>query len=239
MLIHNYREKMINHIYFIVHQENEPERYSSILNIIEKNGLTNYTISKQLWADDITKEMYQDSCKSNRALLFYCGSNSKRILSNGEVSLFLNHMSYLKQIRDNYTDGYFIIFESDVLFHDDFKVKLEKVLELAEKNDDWDIINIGSGNGYDLPGKWNRDNKILPGLNLYKEARNRGTDGIIWKYSAICKFVDYVQDIDAPIDAKMDFFSEFDGGFNIYWAHPALVYQGSVCGKFKSYLRTY
>jgi GR25 family glycosyltransferase involved in LPS biosynthesis len=218
---------MIQNIYFIVHKEKEPERYKSILNIIDKFGFKNYSILKQLWASDITYDMRRNLCKTNRTSLLHGRIHP---LSNGEISLFLNYISCLKEIRETYTDGYFIIFESDILLNSNFNAELEKVLELAKNNNDWDIINIGSGQ-QEVP------ENIIPGLHLYKAKRNRCAEGIIWKYSAVCKFLDYVKDIDGPIDTKMDVFCEFDGGFNIYWAHPPLVYQGSKCGVFQSYLR--
>ena len=219
----------ITQIYFIVHPQYEVNRYNSILEAIKKLNIQNYTISnKLLWSNDITASLRSTLCKSNYSMSLH---NRYHPLSNGEISLFMNHMLYLNEIRSNYKDGLFIIFESDVLFEDNFNEKLETVLKLSQ-NIDWDIINLGKGGGH-LPA----DSVILPELNLYKSKINRCAEGIIWNYSGICKFLDYVTDIDCPFDTKMDVFSEYEGKFNIYLAHPPLVYQGSMCGLFKSFLR--
>ena len=214
---------MIKQYYIIVNQDNEPERYESILNIIKTYNIKDYTIKKQLWANDITDDQYNEIAKYNRAMKFH---GRELPLTKSEISLFMNHISYLKEIKETYNEGYFIIFESDVLLYDDFNKKLEQIIELS-KEVDFDIINMGTGGG-EIP------TIIMPNLSLYKERRNKCTEAIIWSYKGVCKFLEYVKEIDAPIDTKIDVFSAFDGGFNIYWAHPPLAYQGSLSGIFKS-----
>ena len=105
--------------------------------------------------------------------------------------------------------------------------KLQKVLEISKEFTDIDIINIGTGC---------EKHNFSKNMTLHKEKRNRCMEGIIWTYHGICKFLYYFEkenDIDAPIDTKIDVLSEYIVGFNIYWANPSLVYQGSICGIFK------
>ena len=74
------------------------------------------------------------------------GQNMKdKPLTNGEISLFLNHIECLKKIRKEYSYGNFIIFESDVLFRDIFNVNIRTVLNQIPNINNWDIINIGDG----------------------------------------------------------------------------------------------
>jgi hypothetical protein len=216
---------MINQYYFIVNIDYEPERYDSIISAINTLKLKNYTIKKGQWANEISDEYYNEIANYKDHMKIFDRDFS---LSKAEISLFINYMSCLNDIRNNYTDGYFVIFESDAIFNDNFNENLETVIKLAE-NIDYDIINIGDGTSP-------KPENIKPGLNLYKQKRNKGSDAILWKYSAVCKFIDYVKIIDFPIDSKIDVYSEFDGGFNIYWAHPSLVYQGSFNGIFKSHI---
>jgi GR25 family glycosyltransferase involved in LPS biosynthesis len=224
---------MISHTYFIIHPEHEPDRFTSIKTSIKSLSLTDYTIFTHTWGTDITPAIRAELCKTDISMKYHDRSMKTNPLSNGEISLFLNHIECLKLIRSSYKEGLFLIFESDVLFHADFIKKLQGVITL-ESMIDWDIINIGEGNGSDKPR-----GPINPYLYLYAEKRNRCTEGLLWNYKSICKFLDYYEstvDIDGPFDTKIDFFSEYIGSFNIYWAHPALVYQGSIRKIFKSHL---
>lgn len=226
---------MIDHIFFLVNPKYEPERYKSIIEIIKTHKLTNYTIFTHTWGCDITETIRSSCTKTDTSMRFHGRTMDKSPLSNGEISLFLNHIACLRNIRKFFTDGLFLLFESDVLLNDNFNENLEKVIKMS-KNYAWDIINIGEGNAVDLP----KSRPIENSLQLYNEKRNRCTEGILWNYKAIVKFLDYYEktcDIDGPIDTKMDVFSEFVGGFDIYWAHPPLVYQGSVRNVFRSLLR--
>ena len=226
---------MITGIYFLVNPEYEPDRHASICNIIDSEKLPNVTLFTHLWGCDITPEMRKEHVKSDTSMRYHGRNMIHNPLSNGEISLFLNHIECLRSIRSTHRDGTFILFESDVLIYSNFWENLEQVLALGESVD-WDIINIGEGNGNDVP----KSEPIRPYLHLYKEERNRCTEGIVWSYKGICKFLEYYEetlDIDCPFDTKMDVLSEVYGKFNIYWSHPPLVYQGSVRRIFPSYLR--
>ena len=218
---------MIKHTYFICNPEKEPERYHSIVKQINEINMTEYTFSCFFWGNDITPEIRKQWCKSDISMKYHGRNMTSCPLNNGEISLFLNHIYCLKEIRKKYTKGNFCIFESDVIFNDFYNTKLQKVLEISKEFTDIDIINIGTGC---------EKHNFSKNMTLHKEKRNRCMEGIIWTYHGICKFLDYFEkenDIDAPIDTKIDVLSEYIVGFNIYWANPSLVYQGSICGIFK------
>ena len=226
---------MANHTYFLVNPKYEHERYLSILNAIKGQKILNYTIFTHTWGCDITESMRSTLVKSDTSMRYHGRTMDKHPMTNGEISLFLNHIECLKSIRDSFDSGIFLLFESDVLFNDNFESNINKVIEMSQECE-WAIINIGDGNSVDLP----KSRHIANSLELYKEKRNRCTEAILWNYKGIVKFLDYYEktcDIDGPIDTKMDVFSEFVGGFDIYWAHPPLVYQGSVRNVFRSLLR--
>jgi GR25 family glycosyltransferase involved in LPS biosynthesis len=225
---------MIKHTYFICNQEKEPERYHSILKQINEINMTDYTFSCFIWGNDITPEIREQWCKSDTTMKYHGRDMISCPLTNGEISLFLNHIYCLKEIRKIYNEGCFCIFESDVLFKPSYNINLQKVLEISKEYTDIDIINIGTGCGgkYSIP----KSKPVCNYLTLYKEKKNKCIEGIIWTYHGICKFLDYFEkenDIDGPIDTKIDVLSEFIGGFNIYWANPPLVNQGSITGLFK------
>jgi hypothetical protein len=225
---------MITHNYFLCNKDKEPYRYESLVQQIKNLALENYTFFTYIWGDEITPDIRSKWTKQETPM-------QNKPLNNGEISLFLNHIECLRLIRSSYTSGLFCIFESDALFYPSYSKNLEKVLELAKDKDDIDIINIGAGHfreghSRDAP----KSAPIKHELSLYKEQINRCSESIVWTYSGICNFLDYFDKtsyIDVAIDNKMDNYSNCKGAFNIYWAHPPLVYQGSVTNKFKSFLR--
>jgi GR25 family glycosyltransferase involved in LPS biosynthesis len=227
---------MITHNYFLCNKDKEPDRYQSLVEQIKELGLENYSFFTYIWGDEITPEIRSKWAKTDTTMRYHGRNMNDKPLSDGEISLFLTHIECLRSIRASYTSGLFCIFESDALFYPSYSKKLERVIELTKDKNDIDIINIGSGNGRDKP----KSQPINTILSLYKEKINRGTDAIIWTYKGVCNFLDYfdkTSDIDGPIDTKMDVYSEYIGGFNIHWAHPPLVYQGSISGKFKQSIR--
>lgn len=226
---------MITHTYFLCNKEKEQDRYNFIVKQTKELNINNYTVFTHIWGDEITPELYTKWVKTDNSMKYHNRSMITNPLKNGDVSVVLNYIECLKQIRDNYKSGYFLLCESDIVFKNDFNNNINIVFNLINQKNDIDIINIGAGNGMDLP----KSETIKPVLSLYKEKINRCCEGVIWTYNGVCKFLEYFEkksDIDGPIDTIMDVYSEYVGGFNIYWAHPPLVYQGSVSGIFKSWL---
>jgi GR25 family glycosyltransferase involved in LPS biosynthesis len=226
---------MLRHIYFICNKEEENDRFVSLMNQINNLNIENYSIFHHIWKTQITPEFREKWVKTDTTMKYHGRNMLTNPLTNGEISLFLNHIECLREIRKNYKDGYFCIFESDAIFSENFNDNLIKVLDIAKEKSDVDIINIGCGSN-----QTPKSQPLKNELSLYLEKINKCTEGIIWTYKGVCNFLDYfdkTSDIDGPIDTKMDVYSEYIGGFNIYWAHPPLLYQGSLTGTFNTTVR--
>ena len=236
---------MLKHIYFLCNKKNEYERYDYIIKQILQINLEKFSIFSYCWGNQITEDVKTKYCKTDNSMKMYPHNRNKKIkpLSNAEISLFINHIKCLKKIREKYSNGYFIIFESDVIFENNFNKKLKNLLLSVKQIKDWDIINIGEGCRKYMKKYlgYPKQNPIVINNNIfYKENINSCTEGLLWNYKAICKFLNYFEkeeDICGPIDAKIDYFSGNIEEFNIYWCEPPLVYQGSMTGKFKSFLQ--
>ena len=61
----------------------------------------------------------------------------RKPLSNGEISLFLNHIKCLESIKMNFDKGNFLILESDALFTKNFKIDLQKIIDNASFINEW------------------------------------------------------------------------------------------------------
>ena len=234
-----------SHIFFICDKQNEPERHADLCKQILDTELPKekYDFFTHIWGNQITNEIRQQYCKSDFSMQLHNRNMITKPLSNGEISLFLNHIECLRKIRKEYSNGLFFIFESDVIFCKDFENCLNNVCKEVSCIDDWDVINVGEGIRETSYAKSLGYPKSPPITNniftFHNEDRQSCTEGILWNYDSICKFLTYFElneDIDSPFDTKMDVYS-YLGEFKIYWAYPTLVKQGSICGLYKSLLR--
>lgn len=231
----------ITKIYIIVNKKNEEARYDNLIKQLQIHNIKNYEFIDHTWGSEITEEIRNEYVKSDFSMRRHGRSMKEKPLSNGEISLFLNHIECLTNIKNKFDDGIFLILESDALFTDNFNMNLQEVIQNSACINDWDIINIGAGQKKYMASLGYPKTKAInvKSTNFYKENINRCTEALIWNYAAVEKFLTTFytnKDIDGPIDTKLDVFSSTND-FNIYWCNPELVYQGSIFNVFKSHLR--
>lgn len=228
-------------IYIIANKDNELNRYNNIIKQLNDFNITNYEVIDSIWGTEITEDIRKEYAKSDYSMRFHGRNMVDKPLSNGEISLFLNHIKCLESIKMNFDKGNFLILESDALFTKNFKIDLQKIIDNASFINDWDIINIGAGQQKYMKSLGYPKTKeiVINDTNFYKENINRCSEALIWNYSSVKKFLSYFnlkKDIDGPIDTKLDVFSS-TGNFNIYWCNPEIVYQGSILNVYDSHLR--
>tara|TARA_X000000368_G_scaffold390004_1_gene352890 strand:+ start:135 stop:854 length:720 start_codon:yes stop_codon:yes gene_type:complete len=232
--------------FVIISKRNETERYKFFLTQVINNKLydfLNIHYFNHCWKTDITSEIREKYCKSDWTMKKHGRNMKDKPLTNGEISLFLNWIFCLKQIRETYREGNFLILESDAIFANNFNEQnISKILKDINLIENLDILNIGEGvpNYFKKFGYPKTKPITINDTNYYKENLNRCTEAIIWKYKSICKFLDYFEkknDIDGPIDTKMDVLSAFVGGFNIFWPKDYLIRQGSNLKLYNSTIR--
>jgi hypothetical protein len=164
-------------------------------------------------------------------------NNSKYLISNikkislREVSIFLNFYIIMKRILGYYRSGIFIIFESDVIFKENFN-SLHKIISSINL-DEFDCISFGSGCGVELEST---------NTKLYKMNKTRCMDSMIFSYTGIQKFVTYIESkifnssagLDNPIDFFMNEYLLNESTFNMFWTAPSFTVQGSQNGVYDS-----
>lgn len=230
-------------IFFICDKQNEADRHANLCKQLLDTQLSidKYEIFTHIWGTQITNEIRSKFCKSDFSMRLHNRNMITKPLTNGEISLFLNHIECLRKIRKEYNSGLFFIFESDVILCKNFKNYLNKICEEISCIDDWDVINVGEGTrnylkSFNYPKSLPIKNNIF---TFHNEDIHSCTEGILWNYDSICKFLSYfelIEDIDSPFDTKMDVYS-YLGEFKIYWAYPTLVNQGSINGLYNSLVR--
>ena len=227
--------------FVIISKTNEPERYKNFLKQVDNNGLQNFlkiNYFNYCWKSDITPEIRGKYCKSDWTMKKHGRNMKDKPLTNGEISLFLNYIECLKMIRKKYEKGIFLLIESDTIFKNNFdKKNIIKIMNDVNTIEDLDILNIGTGvEKYFMLRGYPRTQPIIINQNIYyKENLNKGMEGVIWTYKSICKFLKYFEeknDIDGPIDTKIDVLSQHLNKFNIYWSESPLLFGGSTDNKY-------
>lgn len=231
---------MIN-IFIICNKSKENDRIQNIENQIKNldNNIFNINFYNFIWFDEIDENIVNKYCKTDNSMKYHGREKNIKPLTKGEISLVLNNINCLKYIKDNFNNGNFIILESDFLFINNFDKNIIKLMNYINNIDNWDIINIGTGFRSEMEHEIRKSDCIIfENIKFYKEIKNCCTEGIIWNYNSINKFLNYFnieEDINGPWDTMLDLLSIYiNNSWNIYWSEPAFVSQGSILGMFNS-----
>lgn len=253
---------LINRIFIVSSPVFESDNYERLNVMFSNLGLEPYNLEFicPTYKQTITPDIMNKYVTNNDIINNYRSCKMKC----SEVSLMLNYKAILEHIHKNYSDGLFLIFESDVL------VKYDKINEFNnficdtyQKKNDWDLIHFGS----DLDDTYQnymqkpyvacnlpfRNYSYLPHLpqefvkddlsnenNKYRLVRKfhtRCTDSFLWNYSGICKFLKYMNinpNYNIPFDYYMVQYLENNTDFKLYWSFDTFFIQGSNHGFIRS-----
>lgn len=146
-------------------------------------------------------------------------------LSRGVVSCALNHILTYEKVIKNEND-YAIIFEDDVFFLGDFKLKLLKIWPEIVALEKGFIISL-ENTPLTLPSFW----QAKRGKYLYRASRGRMAAAYIVDYKAAEIMLNDLK--NSKCDTALDWWHNIlvnKGLIKMYWAHPPLVEQGSHNG---------
>lgn len=241
--------KLITKTFFISSPEFEPQRYERLNYSFGTLGFKKYNMEFicPTYKHNITNETMNKYVKDN--IVKKCRHIG---MKKSEISLFLNYKAVLEHIYKNYSDGIFLIFESDVLIINDSINNLEEFINIMHgKRNDWDLIHIGrdgDNNGYfdkpycdgplpyrekvyDLPESYIEDiTTDGDKFRLVRKYHTRCCDSFLWNYKGIVKFLHYMNNnnyYDAPFDYYMINFFENVRDFKHYWSLDTFFIQGS------------
>ena len=121
--------------------------------------------------------------------------HKKRVMY-GEIGCYMSHMNILEKIANSDYDGWTIIFEDDLVLHDNFKNELKNILENTNNEDEnIDMIYLGSLNQNDC-------NQGVYKNNLCYIDNPWGTHAYMVNKRSAQKIYDLIQFIDREIDIK-------------------------------------
>jgi len=205
---------------FVLHYSKLVERKENILKQFNKYNITNYEFIELFDVEKI---------KNNYHLKF-------QKISIGSVSLLLKHIYAYKQIIDNYDEA--LILEDDIILCDDFMNKLN--LYLTQLPKDYDMLFLGDGCDLHIP-----NNQLVKDIYIYKKCHyptiwggngvSRCSDSYIVNKKCAIQLYEYFnlnKIINLPIDWWINESSSYNN-FNVYWAEPTIITQGSRNGVFQ------
>ena len=214
---------------FVLHYTKLVDRKKHILSQFEKHNIIDYEFIEKFDKDEITEE---DSC-----IFVKDYSNYK-----STMSLHLKHNFVYKEIANKYDCA--LILEDDVILSDNFKDILDKYI--TQLPEDYDMLFIGDGNHFHI-----EPNKINPDKNIYEKSlyptqyscegygASRCADSYLINKKCAIKLCEYINNLNSKIQLTLDCWLDIaarDNNFNVYWAEPTIVTQGTQTGLFKTSL---
>ena len=207
---------------FVLHCSKLVERKKHIIEQFKKNSIVDYEFIEKYDANKITEEesdLFIDTYKKPT------------------MSLHLKHFYVYKEIAEKYESG--LIFEDDVILCEDFMTFLQ--LYLSELNQ-YDMLFIGSCCNLRID-----KDRINPNQHIYRKSlypsslegdgASRCCDSYIVTNKCAKKLCEYISNRINKISKPVDYWlndAARDNQFEVFWAEPPIVIQGSECGLFHS-----
>jgi hypothetical protein len=214
---------MIDIIYIIVSSEFEKDR----LNYLQKYINENFKVYKD-------RIKYYEPFYKNRdeELIKDCNYHGK--LRTAEKMLFSTYSKMFKEILELKYEN-ILILESDVLFVNNFEVKLDEIYNEWLNNRKNKVSMVFLGNGCNLhPDERNRISN-----NLYLQNSSKCTDSMLCSRECVEYINNYINKlniIDKPIDFMLN--KILGEECNGYWIKYPMVIQGSQNGTYKSTIQS-
>lgn len=154
-----------------------------------------------------------------------------RELSQGDMKLGINELQLFDLLAKKKSDKNYLIFEDDVIFEDDFLLKLKKVLEELPKDYDIAYADFGVNDG--------NKNLSVNQLKFDKlsktHKRTRATASFFISSKGAKKLSRDIKPFTLPLDHELRYW-EVVKEYNAYWLNGYLTYQGTIYGIYPSSL---
>jgi hypothetical protein len=226
---------LLQKVYAIASPEFEPYRYEKMTNIMSNLGIKNVEYICPTYKHTITDEIYAKWVVDDSICRNYAGTGREG-MRKSELSLFLNHIALLENIEKNYSDGIFLVLESDAIplptidkFHD--------LLEMVyEKRDRWDLISLGQPYSERMFHPFFAEDLTVEGdsIRLIQKKFTRCTDSLLWSYSGVKKVLEILKtetNYCLPIDTFIDdIIIPKHPEFKLYWSTVSFFHQTTFFG---------
>ena len=207
---------------FVVHYKKMVDRKLHLLQQFKKYNITDYEFI-DIDRDELTQydiSMFQEN------------------YSNSQIAVSLSHLHAYKEIRDKYDCG--LIFEDDIILSDNFINIFNKYM--SQLPETYDMLFIGNGCNLHI-----ENDKLKSSQFIYKKCNEltrwggggstRCTDSYLVNKKCALKICDYMNNLPYKINLPIDWFLNTvarSNNFEVYWAEPTIVSQGSQNGLFET-----
>lgn len=191
---------------------------------------------RQLLINDLEAEFVTQYDRNNISNDDHKIFSLNKIQSDRNKAIVLSHLFCYNEITNKY--DYALVLEDDAIFDNKFKEKLDKYV--YQLPNDWDMLFIGNGCNlhipYDIVKKSNTNifKKCLEPTFWGGNGATRCTDSYLISKKCASKIIEFIEHtkIDNAIDWWLnDVCRKYN--FNVYWAEPTIVSQGSELGLYK------
>lgn len=153
-----------------------------------------------------------------------------------EISLCINWEHFA---RTAVTAGHscVMIFESDVIFNDEFLERLGAAMDILKKDRvDWDFLSLSAGANL-RPARLAGDTRLgwFPSINNYFHTRT--TDAMIFKVSMLDKIIKTFLPVAEVLDWELNYQLTLHGSKTL-WLDPPIIRGGSATGEYETSLQT-
>jgi glycosyl transferase family 25 len=192
-------------------------------------------MTRQLLINDLEAEFVSQYDKDKLSI-----DDKNKFTSNCSspvISLSLKHIFCYREITNKY--DYALLLEDDAILQNQFKERLDYYVR--QLPNDWDMLFIGDGCNlhipYNIVSKSNTNifKKCLEPTFWGGNGATRCTDSYLISKKCASKIIDFIENtiIDNPMDWWLNDVCR-KHGFNVYWAEPTIVSQGSQNGLYRS-----
>lgn len=220
----------IKHIFVIGDETREPQRIAYLKQYFAGHNLTDHVTYLQPTYKDTLVAADWEKYVPHKYMI------NGRPMKAAELSIWLNFLQLWRSILATHTDGYFLIFESDVIFERDI-IDYLRILNVLLLQAEPDLVSIGSGCDL-IDDDVNTDDM---NFQIARKYIMRCLDSYVYSYSCIKTFVDHIdtwltagKSLPQPIDNFLEAFIQKHEEFKLFWVWPSLTLQGSEYGYYPS-----
>ena len=215
----------IDHVYILCDPAREPERAAYLTEWLLSHQAGSYTMDAVCYGTTLTQThlaQYNPWIPRKPVPLEQRNHNSF-CLKHSEISLVLNWAALAQDAVDK-KYGVVMMFESDVLFDDDFLIKLEKAMDML-KGTPWDFLSLSASVGL-RPRRPDGNTELGWFPSFYPYYHTRTCDSMIFKVSMLDKILDTLCPFSEVLDWELNYQLTLHSSQSL-WLDPPIIRQGS------------
>lgn len=207
---------------FVIHYKKLVDRKRYILEQFQKHNITDYEFV----------EIDRDELHNHNIDMF------EENFSRSQIAISLSHFYAYKEISEKYENA--LILEDDVILTENFTEILTRYMSQLPPN--YDMLFIGNGCNLHI-----ESHRITPDKYIYEKCLfptswggngiTRCTDSYIVSKKCAVNLCNYINTLPYKITLGIDWWLNVagrDNNFEVYWAEPTIVTQGTQTGLYNS-----